>query len=139
MENIDLFPDGTLGSDTLGIDNALELFATGDVDMTGYKLCTVFGRCIDLRGAISNRSYLVFYQALNEVNLAAAGSATLYNYNVVPPEVIDTITWTAVNPDHCIARVHDASSTWQEKRWPTMGFGNSSFSTTPTPTVTPTP
>lgn len=139
MENIDLFPDGTLGSDTLGIDNALELFATEDVDMTGYKLCTVFGRCINLRGTISNRSYLVFYQALNEVNLAAAGSATLYNYNVVPPEVIDTITWTAVNPDHCIARVHDASSTWQEKRWPTMGFGNSSFSTTPTPTVTPTP
>jgi len=82
----------------------------------------------------------VFYQALNEINpLAVNGEVRLIDGSTVPATIIDSVSWAYVNTDHCIARVYDGAPTWVENRWPTMGFGNSSWAITPTPTVTPTP
>lgn len=136
MQNTDLFPDGILSD---GMDNALELFAVGDVDVSMYKLCTS-SRCFNLSGEIVDGSFSVFYQALYEVNLLATdGRAILYDTSVIPWGIVDSINWAYVYPDYCIARVYDAAATWEQKRWPSIGFGNSSWSVTPTPTVTPTP
>jgi hypothetical protein len=138
MVNVDLFPDGILGN-----DNAVELFATGvgsePLSVTGWKLCT-WNMCTNLRGTITSRQYLVFYEALNEIQLFPQnGRVELFDANTVPWTLIDSIQWANVNNDYCLARIYDASSTWQQTRWPTMGYGNSSWATTPTPTVTPTP
>jgi hypothetical protein len=138
MVNVDLFPDGILGN-----DNAVELFATGvgsePLNVTGWKLCT-WNMCTNLRGTITGRQYLVFYEALNEIQLFPQnGLVELFDANTVPWTLIDSIQWANVNSDYCLARVYDAASTWQQMRWPTVGFGNSSWATTPTPTVTPTP
>ena len=133
MANTDLFPDGILGN-----DNAVELFAKQPADMTGWKLCTN-GVCKDLRGMMDGQSYSVFYQARREVNLPLSrGEVVLYNANTVPWTAIDAVSWgVVVGVDQCLARVYDGAAAWTEKRWPTMGFGNSAWSTTPTPTVTP--
>lgn len=139
-QNLDLFPDGILGD-----DNALELFVAEETYVGNYKICTQ-DRCHSLTGRLSGSAFLqegsynVFYQALGEIKVDAYnGSATLYDSSTVPWTVVDTISWAYVNADHCLARVYDGAATWEEKRWPTMGFGNSSFSTIPTPTITPTP
>jgi hypothetical protein len=132
---IDLFPDGILG---YGFDNALELFAVGDVDVDNYTLCTS-NKCFDLQGTIEDRAYSVFYQALNEVRLTSLfGFATIYDKSVIPWQVVDSINWSRVNFDQCIARVYDGAAAWEEKPWPSIGFGNSAWAITPTPTVTPT-
>jgi len=135
MVNIDLFPDGTLGN-----DNAVELFAVTATDVSNYWLCG-HSNCIRLRGTtIPERTYSVFYQEIDGPRLVpASGEAILYDASTIPWTVLDSITWASVNADHCLARVYDAAATWQEKRWPTMGYGNSSWATTPTPTRTPTP
>lgn len=135
MVNIDLFPDGTLGN-----DNAVELFTVTATDVSNYWLCG-HNSCLRLRGTtIPQRTYSVFYQEIDGPRLVpTSGEVILYDASTVPWTVVDSVSWANVNADRCLARVYDASSTWQEKRWPTMGFGNSSFSTTPTPTVTPTP
>jgi len=135
MVNIDLFPDGTLGN-----DNAVELFAVTATDVSNYWLCG-HSNCIRLRGTtIPERTYSVFYQEIDGPRLVpASGEAILYDASTVPWTVVDSIAWASVSADYCIARVYDASATWQQKRWPTMGFGNSSWATTPTPTATPVP
>lgn len=137
MTNVDLFPDGILGN-----DNAVELFAncgSEGCNVEGWKLCT-WNLCIDLDGTIENRQYLVFYEALDEVQLVQQnGRVELYNANTIPWTLIDSVSWANVNSNYCIARTYDGASTWQQTRWPTMGFGNSSWATTPTPTVTPVP
>lgn len=135
MQNIDLFPDGTLGN-----DNAVELFAVTETDVSNYWLCG-HNNCIRLNGeTIPERSYSVFYQEVDGPRLVASnGSVVLMDASTVPWTTVDVVSWSLVNPNKCLARVYDAGSTWQEKQWPTMGFGNSSWSTLPTPTVTPTP
>lgn len=135
MVNIDLFPDGTLGN-----DNAVELFAVTQTDVSNYWLCG-HNSCIRLRGeTVPYRGYSVFYQEVDGPRLIpGGGSVTLYDSSTVPWSVVDTISWSSVNADHCIARVYDAASTWRENRWPTIGYGNSSWALTPTPTVTPAP
>lgn len=139
-QNLDLFPDGILGD-----DNALELFVAEETYVGNYKICTQ-DRCHSLTGRLSGSTFLqegsynVFYQALGEIKVDAYNdSATLYDSSTVPWTVVDTISWAYVNTDHCLARVYDGAGAWQEKRWPTMGFGNSAWSTTATPTLTPVP
>lgn len=133
MTNTDLFPDGILGN-----DNAVELLAlTGPYNLTGFKLCSN-NVCKDLRGVLDAGQYSVFYQALREVNLAAYNSeVVLYDTRQVPWQVVDTQGWRYVGPDLCLARVYDGAQAWDVLRWPSMGFGNSAWGTTPTPTVTP--
>lgn len=134
MVNIDLFPDGILGN-----DNAVELLALSSTDANNYYLCGSYG-CLRLRGTVLAGEFSVFYQEIDGVILASDfGSVTLFDGSTNPWTVVDTVSWDTVSPDHCFARVYDGASAWQEKRWPTMGYGNSSWATTPTPTVTPTP
>lgn len=134
MTNTDLFPDGILTN-----DNAVELFSAAGDDLTSYWLCSN-NKCTRLRGTMAARSYSVFYEALDQFDpLATAGSVRLLDRSTVPATVVDSIAWSYVNPNKCIARVYDGADTWVENRWPSIGFGNSSWAITPTPTVTPTP
>lgn len=137
MTNVDAYPDGMLNSG----DNAVELVnKTGtDVDLAGYRLCSG-SVCFDLSGTIRNGGYKVFYQALREVDLAGANDlVTLVNTTTAPWTVVDTLSIAYQQPNQCYARLYDASGPWIEQRWPTLGFGNSSWAVTPTPTITPTP
>jgi hypothetical protein len=131
MTNTDIFPDGVIGN-----DNAVELFAPLAYDVTGYWLCSN-NKCFRLSDAVNG--YSVFYEALGEIDLSSNGSVRLLDSSEVPWRVVDSVAWLYVNPNHCIARIYDGADTWEEKRWPSIGFGNSSWVVTPTPTVTPTP
>lgn len=132
VQNVDLFPDGVLGN-----DNAIELYAITPTDTTGYMLCSQ-GMCKKLFGIADK--YLVFYQELGEIYIVPQNDRVqLFDTKTVPWTLLDSISWSSVNSDYCIARVYDGSIVWQQERWPTIGFGNSSWGTTPTPTVTPTP
>lgn len=133
MTNIDLFRDGKLGN-----DNAIELISTADVNISNYLLCGHTG-CAKLRsGTIPQMSFSVFYQEIDGPEVSPInGHVTLYDISTVPWTVVDSVSWSSVNANNCIARLYDTSTTWQEKRWPTIGFGNSSWAITPTPTATP--
>lgn len=134
MQGIDLFPDGTLGN-----DNATELLARATTDVTGWRLCGR-DRCVRLNGTLDAGERLVFYQELDGVTLSnQRGEVTLFNGNTTPWTVVDTLSWSLVNPDHCLARLYDGAPTWIEQRWPTMGLGNSYWAAAPTPTLTPSP
>jgi hypothetical protein len=134
LTNIDLFPDSILGN-----DNAIELYSAQINSLSNLWLCSN-NRCLRLRGTMGAGSYAVFYQALEQLDpLATLGDVRLIDRSTVPATTIDSIAWTYVNQDHCIARVYDGADTWEEKQWPSIGFGNSSWAITPTPTVTPAP
>ena len=131
--NVDLFPDGQLGN-----DNAVELFNTGTepFNMAGYRLCTNL-TCINLAGEIAPRKYKVFYEALGEVDLQYANER-VYLQSLTPPyATINSVQIAFAYPNQCFARLYDGSTTWTNTYLPTMGFGNSAWSHTPTPTVTP--
>jgi hypothetical protein len=134
MVSVDLFPDGILGN-----DNAIELFAASEVNLTDYLLCGQSG-CRPLTGLFRGGDYQVYYQAIDGVSITQQnGNVTLYDTGAVPWLVVDQLTWTNVNDNNCLARVYDTAQAWEQRRLPTIGFGNSSWGTTPTPTVTPTP
>lgn len=134
LTNVDLLPDGIFSN-----DNAVELFSALGDSLTNYWLCGV-NRCVRLSGTMTAGSYKVFYNTLDQIDLQSTiGSVRLLNRSTVPATVIDSIAWTYVNPNKCIARIYDSADTWVENRWPSIGFGNSSWAITPTPTVTPTP
>lgn len=134
MTNTDLFPDGRLDSG----DNAVEIVnRTGTtVTLDGYWLCSG-AICESLTGSIGNGGYKVFYQALGEVDLAGANDL-VYLQHISQPEPVDSVSIAYQNPDYCYARQWDANGPWVESSWPSIGFGNSSWSVTPTPTRTPT-
>ena len=135
MTNVDLFPDGILGN-----DNAVELFNpnTRAFILSDYRLCTNLG-CYDLSGDIAPRSHKVFYEALGEVDLGYSEEHVYLQSTIPPYTVIDSVSWFLVYPNQCYARLYDGSSTWISTDLPTMGFGNSSWVLTATPTVTPAP
>ena len=135
MTNVDLFPDGILGN-----DNAIELFnpTTRSFILTGYRLCTNL-KCVNLSGDIAARSYKVFYEALGETELQYANER-VYIQSLDPPyNTIDSVTWSSVYENQCYKRIYDGASAWTNTYLPSMGFGNSSWAITPTPTVTAAP
>lgn len=133
--SVDLFPDGILNN-----DNAIELFNAGTFpfDMTGYQLCSSRS-CYVLNGTIAPRSYKVFYEALGETDLEYAHEV-VYIQSLTPPyTVIDSVSIAYAQQNQCYKRLYDSSPTWTNTYLPTMGYGNSSWALTPTPTVTATP
>jgi hypothetical protein len=135
MTNVDLFPDGTLGN-----DNAVELFnpSTSTFVLSGYRLCTNL-QCTNMIGEIAPRSYKVFYEALGETQLQYANER-VYIQSLTPPfNTIDSVTWVSVYENQCYKRIYDGSSTWTNTYLPSMGFGNSAWSVTPSPTATTSP
>ncbi len=133
---VDSFPDGFMG---FGVsDNALELFNTTNatVDLSAYRLCTNAG-CRNLTGLIRPRKYKVLYQQLGEATLTYTGEVVTLRSATSPYPIVDQVIVPTTQPNYCWARSYDGSLTWQANRLPTLGYGNSSWALTPTPTATP--
>jgi len=129
----DNWPDGRIDE----LDRAIELFNPTEswVDLEDYVLCTDV--CLRLKGRVRPRSYKVLY---NRVDWGAAISpyAREYRLEYDGPEgepAVQSVFLNAQNPGYCWQRIYDAAPTWVERRWPTLGSGNSVWATTPTPTA----
>lgn len=120
-------------------DRAVELWngSTSSKSLTNYVLCGTTN-CVLLNGVMGSGRYRVLYQGLEGLVMDPGDSSfVLRDYNTTPYTVVDQVDLAPLFPGKCWARAYDGSPTWVERNFPTLGWGNSIYGTTPTPTPKP--
>lgn len=117
-------------------DRAVELWNSknASINVSPYYLCSITN-CVKLRGNISSGKYRVIYQGTEKLILSPMSvNLSLRDYGVTPYRIVDSVVLGNLPLGKCWARVYDGSSSWVLTNWPTLGWGNSIYSRTPTPT-----
>lgn len=120
-------------------DRAVELWNSNSstIDLRGYRLCSTLN-CINLKGSIQSNGYRVLYQGLDKILFDPNHVVlNLYDYGTTPYTVSDSVNLATPFPGKCWARLYNGSPTWVQNNYPTLGWGNSIYAVTPTPTYDP--